>query len=91
MAQVARLLNADRTTLTAALKPLERNGLVEVSVDALDRRGRRLALTLEGRSRLDMAFPVWRRCHGELQGALGAATATRLRQELDALSNQVQI
>src|SRR5437763_2159426 len=39
---VASLLAMDRTTLTAALKPLECRGLVKVSVDANDRRSRRL-------------------------------------------------
>ena len=40
---VASLLAMDRTTLTAALKPLEREGLVEIRVDPADRRSRRLA------------------------------------------------
>src|SRR5256714_15028662 len=40
MAPVAALLAMDRTTLTAALKPLERRGLVEIRVDPSDRRGR---------------------------------------------------
>src|SRR3984885_5393649 len=47
---VAALLAMDRTTLTAALKPLERRGLVKVSTDPADRRGRLLALTPEGRT-----------------------------------------
>src|SRR5215472_12109087 len=38
---VASLLAMDRTTLTAALKPLQRRGLVTVMVDADDRRSRR--------------------------------------------------
>src|SRR5438309_5607468 len=40
MAPVAALLAMDRTTLTAALKPLERRGLVRVLLDPEDRRGR---------------------------------------------------
>src|SRR5947199_5813571 len=39
---VAALLALDRTTLTANLKPLERRGLVAASVDAADKRSRRL-------------------------------------------------
>ena len=39
---VATLLAMDRTTLTAALKPLERRGLVKVAVDKEDRRSRLL-------------------------------------------------
>src|ERR1700689_4858160 len=46
----AQLLAMDRTTLTAALKPLERRGLVKVSPDPSDRRSRILQLTAKGRS-----------------------------------------
>ena len=45
MGDVAALLAIDRTTLTAALKPLQRRGLVEVTVDASDKRSRRLVLS----------------------------------------------
>src|SRR5262245_66469476 len=45
LGQVAALLAMDRTTLTAALKPVARRGWVTISVDASDKRGRRLALT----------------------------------------------
>src|SRR3546814_1349593 len=45
MGSVATLLAMDRTTLTAILKPLQRRGLVETTVDKADRRGRRLRLT----------------------------------------------
>src|SRR5271155_377249 len=49
MGSVASLLAMDRTTLTAALKPLERRGLVKVSPDPADRRGRSLTLTPKGK------------------------------------------
>src|SRR5215211_788653 len=49
MGPVARLLAMDRTTLTAALKPLERLGLVTIGIDPTDRRSRLLGLTEEGR------------------------------------------
>src|ERR687886_1887102 len=42
---VAALLAMDRTTLTAALKPLERRGLIEVTADPQDPRRRGLTLT----------------------------------------------
>src|SRR5208283_5749540 len=45
MGPVASLLAMDRTTLTAALKPLQRRGLVKVSQDPADRRSRILQLT----------------------------------------------
>src|SRR6266568_4287965 len=45
MAAVASLLAMDRTTLTAALKPLQRRGLVKVSPDPGDGRSRLMVLT----------------------------------------------
>ena len=45
IASVASLLAMDRTTLTAALKPLERRGLVAVTADPEDKRGRLMTLT----------------------------------------------
>src|SRR6266705_1629720 len=47
---VANLLAMDRTTLTANLKPLERRGLVKVTVDGADKRCRRPILTPVGRA-----------------------------------------
>lgn len=86
MGAVAEVLAMDRTTLTAALKPLQREGLVAVSVDAEDRRGRRLALTPAGRDRLARALPVWRETHAEVDRELAAEDPERLRAELRALS-----
>ena len=82
---VAALLAMDRTTLTANLKPLQRRGLVEVTVDATDRRSRRLVLTAAGRAALSAAFPVWRDQHAAIDALLGA-DPDRLRADLRALS-----
>jgi DNA-binding MarR family transcriptional regulator len=86
MAPVASLLAMDRTTLTAALKPLERRGLVEVMTDPSDRRSRRLKLTPEGMALLASAVPVWERTHEELEALLPAGDPDRLRSNLKALS-----
>ncbi len=86
MRQVSTVLAMDRTTLTAALKPLERRGLVSVAVDADDRRSRRLALTPEGRSVLAEAVPVWRRTHAEIERQLAGGDPDRLRADLLSLS-----
>lgn len=83
---VAALLAMDRTTLTASLKPLQRRGLLEVVVDAADRRQRRLRLTPDGQSLLAAAVPVWTAEHAALDRHLPAGTADRLRRELSALS-----
>ena len=83
---VASVLSMDRTTLTAALKPLQRRGLVTVMVDADDRRSRRLQLTPAGRALLTRAVPVWRRTHAEIERLLPRAGADRLRRNLRALA-----
>jgi DNA-binding MarR family transcriptional regulator len=83
---VASILCVDRTTLTAALKPLARRGLVMVTVDNSDRRSRRLKLTAAGRALLARAVPVWRRTHAEIDRLVPNAGAERLRRDLRALT-----
>jgi DNA-binding MarR family transcriptional regulator len=83
---VASLLAMDRTTLTAALKPLQRRRLVTVMVDANDRRSRRLKLTPAGRALLARAFPVWRRTHAEIDRLLPGTGPDHLRRDLIALT-----
>lgn len=81
---IAWLLGMDRTSLTAMLKPLERRGWVELRVDEKDRRGRRPALTPEGRSTLARAVPIWEREHAGVEAAL--ANPDALRQGLNAIA-----
>lgn len=83
MGPVASLLAMDRTTLTAALKPLERRGLVRVTPDPNDRRGRLLRLTAEGKEILTSAVPIWEQTHREVEA--GLRDAKRLRGDLQAL------
>lgn len=87
MRDVARLLAVDRTTLTAALKPLERRGFVQVTPDAQDRRGRRVALTPAGRAALAGAVPTWRAVHGEIEAGLPEGGPAALRLGLAALAS----
>lgn len=84
---VATVLASDRTTLTAALKPLERRGLVETTPDPQDRRSRRLRLTPAGLELLGRALPVWRAGHAALEVQLEAegTSAAVLREGLASL------
>jgi len=86
MASVAALLAIDRTTLTAALKPLERRGLVKVIADRLDRRSRRLTLTAAGETLLASAMPVWEQTHREVEAQLTDVDSNHLRTGLLALA-----
>jgi DNA-binding MarR family transcriptional regulator len=86
MGDVASLLAMDRTTLTAALKLLERRGLVKVTPDPADRRGRLLTLTPEGTRLLARAVPVWESTHKKVEALLGHGAAARFRSDLGALA-----
>lgn len=84
MTSVAKLLAMDRTTLTAALKPLRRRGLVTITPDPADRRGRLMTLTAKGRKSLARAVPIWRKTHAAVETLLH--DGERLRNDLRALS-----
>jgi DNA-binding MarR family transcriptional regulator len=86
MGEVAALLGMDRTTLTAALKSLERRGLVEVRADERDKRSRRLTLTPAGQALLTAAYPLWKAAHGVIEAMLTAPVSERLRADLAHLA-----
>jgi DNA-binding MarR family transcriptional regulator len=86
MGPVANLLGMDRTTLTAALKPLERRGLVRVAQDVADKRSRILILTGEGEELLSRAVPVWERTHREIEQQIPGGDPDGFRKSLQALS-----
>ena len=86
MGPVANLLAMDRTTLTAALKPLQRRGLVRIATDRNDRRSRILILTAKGRELLARAAPIWQRTHAEVARNLAGVKLDELRSGLMAVS-----
>jgi DNA-binding MarR family transcriptional regulator len=86
MASVASLLGMDRTTLTAALKPLQRRGLLKITADPKDRRGRVMTLTAKGRNLLVRAVPVWRSTHAAVEALLPKGDPDRLRKNLRSVS-----
>ena len=77
VAPLADFLAMDRTTLTAALKPLERRGLIRIAVDPDDRRGRLITLTAQGRKLLAKAVPIWREHHAILDRQAGPTRSLR--------------
>lgn len=67
---LAIFLAMDRTSVTAALKALERRDLVTSRPEEKDRRARRILLTEAGREVLCRAMPIWRQEHAKLDAAL---------------------
>lgn len=85
MGPVARLLAMDRTTLTAALKPLSARGWVTIEPDPKDKRGKRLKLSAEGAAALASAVPIWKEVHAEIEAGI-ASDPAMLRQGLLEIS-----
>jgi len=86
MTAVASLLGMDRTTLTAALKPLQRRRLLTITADRADRRGRIMTLTPKGWRLLARAVPVWRRTHLAVEALLPGGDPDGFRKNLRAVS-----
>lgn len=87
MGEVAALLGVDRTTLTAAVKPLVRRRLARIVPDKADRRSRRLALTPQGHAALIRAVPLWREAQRQIGPSVrGSSGAERLRADLRRLA-----
>lgn len=86
IADLAPFLAMDRTTLTAALKPLTRRDLVRVVADEKDARARRVMLTDAGRALLIEALPVWRKTHDAVDAMLSSADPAGLRADLGTLA-----
>lgn len=83
--QVAPFLAMDRTSLTAALKPLERRGLVQVGPGEKDRRSRVVTITPAGIAALRAALPTWAATQARVDAALGDGMSEMLRAGLRPL------
>ena len=83
--KIAETLAMDRTTVTAALKPLQRRKLVRVDVAGDDARAREAVLTPAGEALLREAMPLWRVQQERLKKMLSAEDAEALRAHLGRL------
>lgn len=86
--QLANELVMDLSALGHTLKPLERDGLVDLHTDTRDRRAKRVHLTAQGEANLDLALSLWRAVHRRSEEILGAQKAAELREMLDWMASQ---
>lgn len=83
---LAEALGMDRTTTTRNLRPLERQGLLEIRLDERDARARRIVLTNAGRALLSEAVPLWRAANDEIKAKLKEADLNRLYSSLETIA-----
>jgi DNA-binding MarR family transcriptional regulator len=76
---LARMLSADRTTLTRNLALVEERGLIRIRPGD-DARSRVVAIVPKGREALMRALPGWRRTQSMLSESFGLETADNLRR-----------
>jgi DNA-binding MarR family transcriptional regulator len=80
--RLAEALVMDSGALVHTLKPLERDGLLTVSVDPDDRRNRLITLTRQGRAKLAETDALWANAQRGFEAAFGAAESDTLREAL---------
>ena len=82
---LASRLAIQLSALTHALRPLVRDGLVELRQDAKDRRTKHGVLTPQGKARLSKGVAHWAAANDRVEAVLGPDSAAKLR----ALADQV--
>lgn len=87
MGELAELLAMDRATLGHNLRPLERDGLLEIIPSKEDRRARVAAITTAGLHRVKQGRPFWDHAQRAFERAFGAAKAADMRRMMDAAAD----
>ena len=87
---LADVMVMDPTSLTRALRPLERQGLVALRPDPSDRRARCVHLTDKGRSAYETARAGWQRAQDQIGDLLGDDALPRLNAALDDLTARLR-
>lgn len=87
---LADVMVMDPTSLTRALRPLQRQGLIRAESDREDRRARRLHLTAEGELMHKAAGVGWRAAQTHIEEALGCDGPPAINGILDHLIDRLR-
>jgi DNA-binding MarR family transcriptional regulator len=80
MADLAEALVMDRTTIGHNLKPLERDGFINLNVGQEDRRSRIISLTDAGLSKVEEGGAAWTKAQDEFEEKFGTVKARDMRE-----------
>ncbi|MFM0053826.1 MarR family winged helix-turn-helix transcriptional regulator [Caballeronia grimmiae] len=86
MVELSESMVMDRTTLVRALKPLQRDGIVEMEQQAPSSRAVGLKLTAAGKAMLAQGHEQWRAAQAEFEAKFGEKRAKALRKSLFELT-----
>jgi DNA-binding MarR family transcriptional regulator len=89
LTELAACLGMERSALARNLKPLERQGLAEISAGE-DKRMRNAELTRLGKEKLRRALPIWSRAQSRLSKDLGASDAALLVGLLRGITERLE-
>ena len=86
MAELSDWLGVDRTTLVRNLRPLQRDGLVQVGGGG---RGKlvELAITPKGRNQIEKLTPAWKSAQNAAVKTLGAKRWAAILSDLEAAAS----
>ncbi|MBP1850645.1 MarR family winged helix-turn-helix transcriptional regulator [Rhizobium halophytocola] len=84
---LAAELVMDLSALGHTLKPLIRDGLIEIIKDETDGRVRRVRLTPSGEAAHRAMVPLWQKAQARFDAAFGADRAEELRRTLAFISS----
>jgi DNA-binding MarR family transcriptional regulator len=87
MTTLATALVLDRSALSHTLRPLERDALIALHPAKNDRRIKLVALTDEGRAKLDACDALWQSAQKRFEATFGVEEASILRSTLDELAS----
>ena len=87
MSELAAALVLDRSALNHNLKPLERDGLLRVTVDPDDRRSRRIQLSKRGEAKLKESLEGWEHAQQRFEAAFGTRESAALRASLQLIAS----
>jgi DNA-binding MarR family transcriptional regulator len=86
LSELAEAMVLDRSGLGHNLRPLERDGFVEMQENENDRRERHLVLTEAGIDKLKEAFPLWAKAQEMFNTLYGAEKMEELRQSFKTIA-----
>ena len=76
---LARRLAIQISALTHAVRPLVRDGVIELHIDPEDRRTKRVVLTEKGMAQTRQMYELWRQTNERIESVLGDGSAEQLR------------